>query len=40
MKSDLSTAMLQSLQALFLNCRVLIIDKKSVIDIKMLSLSG
>jgi ATP-dependent DNA helicase PIF1 len=37
-KSDLSVATLQSLQALFQNCRFLIIDEKSIIDIKTLSL--
>jgi ATP-dependent DNA helicase PIF1 len=37
-KSDLSVATLQSLQALFQDCRFLIIDEKSMIDIKMLSL--
>jgi ATP-dependent DNA helicase PIF1 len=37
-KSDLSLATLQSLQALFYDCRFLIIDKKSMIDIKTLSL--
>jgi hypothetical protein len=37
-KSDLSVATLQSLQALFQNCRFLIIDEKSMIDIKTLSL--
>jgi hypothetical protein len=37
-KSDLSLATLQSLQALFRDCRFLIIDEKSMIDIKTLSL--
>jgi hypothetical protein len=37
-KSDLSVATLQALQALFKDCRFLIIDEKSMIDIKMLSL--
>ena len=37
-KSDLSVAMLQALQSLFQDCRFLIIDKKSMIDIKILSL--
>ena len=37
-KSDLSLATLQSLQALFQDCRFLIIDEKSIIDIKTLSL--
>jgi hypothetical protein len=37
-KSDLSVATLQSLQGLFLDCRFLIIDKKSMIDIVTLSL--
>jgi hypothetical protein len=37
-KSDLSVATLQSLQALFQHCRFLIIDEKSMIDVKMLSL--
>jgi ATP-dependent DNA helicase PIF1 len=37
-KSDLSLATLQSLQALFQDCRFLIIDEKSMIDIKTLSL--
>jgi hypothetical protein len=37
-KSDLSLVTLQSLQALFYDCRFLIIDKKSMIDIKTLSL--
>jgi ATP-dependent exoDNAse (exonuclease V) alpha subunit len=37
-KSDLSPATLQSLQALFQDCCFLIIDEKSMIDIKMLSL--
>ena len=37
-KSDLSVATLQSLQALFQDCRFLIIDEKSMIDIKTLSL--
>jgi len=37
-KSDFSVATLQSLQALFQDCRFLIIDEKSMIDIKTLSL--
>jgi ATP-dependent DNA helicase PIF1 len=37
-KADMSTATLQSLQALFQDCKFLIIDKKSMIDICMLSL--
>jgi PIF1-like helicase len=37
-KSDLSVATLQALQSLFQDCRFLIIDEKSMIDIKMLSL--
>ena len=37
-KFDLSLATLQSLQALFRDCRFLIIDEKSMIDIKTLSL--
>lgn len=37
-KSDLSLATLQSLQALFQDCRFLIVDEKSMIDIKTLSL--
>lgn len=37
-KSDLSIATLQSLQSLFRGCRFLIIDEKSMIDVKMLSL--
>jgi ATP-dependent DNA helicase PIF1 len=37
-KSDLSVAILQSLQAYFQDCRFLIIDKKLMIDIKILSL--
>ena len=36
--SDLSTATLQSLQAMFRDCRFLMIDEKSMIDLKMLSL--
>ncbi len=36
-KSDLSVATLQSLQALFQDCRFLIIDEKSMIDTKCLS---
>ena len=36
--SDLSTATLQSLQALFRDCRFLMIDEKLMIDLKMLSL--
>ena len=37
-KSDLSVGTLQSLQAEFQNCHYLIIDEKSMIDLKMLSL--
>jgi len=37
-KSDLSVATLQSLQTLFRDCRFLIIDEKSMVDIKTLSL--
>ena len=37
-KSDLSIATLQSLQGLFRDCRFLIIDEKSMIDLKTLSL--
>jgi hypothetical protein len=37
-KSDLSTATFQSLQALFRDCRFLIIDEKSIIDVQTLSL--
>lgn len=37
-KSDLSVATLQSLQALFLHCKFLIIDEKSMIDVQALSL--
>ena len=37
-KSDLLVATLQSLQAHFQDCRFLIIDEKSMIDIKTLSL--
>jgi ATP-dependent DNA helicase PIF1 len=37
-KLDLSVATLQLLQALFQDCRFLIIDEKSMIDIKTLSL--
>jgi ATP-dependent DNA helicase PIF1 len=37
-KSDLSNATLQSLQALFQYIRFLVIDEKSMIDLKMLSL--
>ena len=37
-KSDLSVATLQSLQALFQDCRFLIVDEKSMIDIQTLSL--
>lgn len=37
-KSDLSGATLQSLQALFQHCRFLIIDEKSMIDVKTLSV--
>ena len=37
-KAELSTATLQSLQALFQNCRFLIIDEKSMINIHTLSL--
>lgn len=36
--ADLSTGTLQALQALFSACRFLIIDEKSMIDLKMLSL--
>jgi hypothetical protein len=36
--ADLSTGTLQALQALFQACRFLIIDEKSMIDLKMLSL--
>jgi ATP-dependent DNA helicase PIF1 len=36
--SDLSTATLQSLQALFRDCHFLMVDKKSMIDLKMFSL--
>ena len=36
--ADLSTGTLQALQALFSTCRFLIIDEKSMIDLKMLSL--
>ena len=36
--SDLSTATLQSLQALFRDCYFLMVDKKSMIDLKMFSL--
>ena len=36
--SDLSTATLQSLQAMFQECRFLMIDEKLMIDLKMLSL--
>ncbi len=36
--ADLSTATLQALQALFQPCQFLIIDEKSMIDLKMLSL--
>ena len=36
--ADLSTASLQALQALFQSCRFLIIDEKSMIDLKTLSL--
>jgi hypothetical protein len=36
--SDLSTATLQSLQALFQDIRFVIIDEKSMIDLKMLSI--
>ena len=36
--SDLSTATLQSLQALFRDIRFLMIDEKSMVDLKMLSL--
>jgi ATP-dependent exoDNAse (exonuclease V) alpha subunit len=36
--SDLSVATLQSLQALFQDCRFLIIDEKSMIDLTTLSL--
>jgi len=37
-KSDLSVATLQSLQALFQDCQFLIIDEKSMIDLRTLSL--
>lgn len=37
-KSDLSIATLQSLQSLFQDCRFLIIDEKSMIDVRTLSL--
>jgi PIF1-like helicase len=37
-KSDLSVATLQSLQALFQDCRFLIINEKSIINIKMFFL--
>jgi hypothetical protein len=37
-KSDLSNGTLQSLQALFRSVRFLVIDEKSMIDLKMLSL--
>ena len=37
-KSDLSVVTLQALQSLFQDCRFLIINEKSMIDIKMLSL--
>jgi hypothetical protein len=37
-KSDLSTASLQSLQALFQDVRFVIIDEKSMIDLKILSI--
>ena len=37
-KSNMSIATLQSLQALFRDCRFLIIDEKSMIDIQTLSL--
>jgi ATP-dependent DNA helicase PIF1 len=36
--SDLSTATLQSLQALFRDCHFLMVDEKSMIDLKMFSL--
>ena len=36
--SDLSTATLQSLQALFRDCRFLMVDEKFMIDLKMFSL--
>ena len=36
--SDLSTAMLQSLRALFQDVHFLMIDEKSMVDLKMLSL--
>ena len=36
--SDLSTSTLQSLQALFRDCRFLMIDEKSMVDLKMFSL--
>lgn len=37
-KSDLSIATLQALQTLFQDCRFLVVDEKSMIDIKTLSL--
>jgi hypothetical protein len=37
-KSDLSVATLQSLQSLFRDCRFLIINEKSMIDVRTLSL--
>jgi len=36
--SDLSTSTLQSLQALFQNCRFLFVDEKSMIDLRTLSM--
>jgi hypothetical protein len=36
--SDLSTSTLQSLQALFRDCCFLMIDEKSIVDLKMFSL--
>ena len=37
-KADLSLATLQSLQSLFRHCRFLVVDEKSMIDVKTLSL--
>ena len=37
-KVDLSLATLQSLQSLFRHCRFLVVDEKSMIDVKILSL--
>ena len=36
--SDLSTATLQSLQTLFRDCHFLMVDEKSMIDLKMFSI--